>query len=65
MSTAAGSQRSGLQSDFPPGALVSARGRDWVVLPESSGTMLMLRPLGGIDEEVTGIRLDFESVTSS
>lgn len=65
MSTADISQASDLPGGFPPGVLVSARGRDWVVLPESSGNMLMVRPLGGIDEEVTGIRLDFESVTSS
>lgn len=65
MSTTDILQTSGPQSDFPPGTLISARGRDWVVLPESSGAMLMVRPLGGIDEEVTGICLDFEPVASS
>lgn len=40
---------------FPIGALVAARGRDWVVLPDSDDEMLLLKPLGGRDEEVTGI----------
>ncbi len=65
MSTMNVSPGIGSQKDFPPGALVAARGRDWVVLPESANNMLMVRPLGGIDEEVTGIRLDLESVVSS
>ena len=38
-----------------PGALVRARGREWVVLPESTDELLMLRPVGGLDEEVTGL----------
>ena len=38
-----------------PGALVRARGREWVVLPESTDDLLMLRPVGGLDEEVTGL----------
>lgn len=40
---------------FAPGNYVLARGRDWVVLPESTDDLLMLRPLGGMDEEITGI----------
>ena len=36
---------------FSPGSLVHARGREWVVLPESEPDMLVLRPLGGGDEE--------------
>ena len=40
-------------SDSPstPGALVHARGREWVVLPESTADLLMLRPVGGLDNE--------------
>ena len=34
------------------GSLVRTRGREWVVLPESTGEVLMLRPLGGLDEEI-------------
>lgn len=45
---------------FAPGSLVRARGREWVVLPESDDTVLVLRPLGGSDDEITGIDLAFE-----
>jgi hypothetical protein len=33
-----------------PGTLVHARGREWVVLPDSSEDLLMVRPVGGLDE---------------
>lgn len=45
---------------FAPGSLVRVRGREWVVLPDSDEAILMLRPLGGSDDEVTGIDLAFE-----
>src|SRR5215471_10185521 len=48
--------------NFASGSLVKARGREWVVLPESEGEMLVLRPLGGTNEEVTGIYLPLEQV---
>jgi len=47
---------------FPVGSLVRARGREWVVLPESENDLLVLRPLGGGDSEVTGIFLPLEPV---
>ena len=47
---------------FAVGSLVRARGREWVVLPESEPDLLVLRPLGGTDDEVTGIDLGLESV---
>ena len=47
---------------FAVGSLVSARGREWVVLPESDADLLMLRPLGGSEEEVTGIYTPLEPV---
>ncbi len=47
---------------FAVGSLVRARGREWVVLPESAEDMLILRPLGGMDDEVTGIFLPLERV---
>jgi hypothetical protein len=50
---------------FTVGSLVRARDREWVVLPESEGELLMLRPLGGTDEEVTGIYLPLEPVVSA
>lgn len=47
---------------FSVGSLVKARGREWVVLPESEADYLVLRPLGGSDEEQTGIYTDLEAV---
>ncbi|KAB2893775.1 MAG: DEAD/DEAH box helicase [Bacteroidetes bacterium] len=47
---------------FSPGALVRARGREWVVLPDSTDTLLLLRPLGGTDEEVVGIHQVLEDI---
>ena len=43
-----------------PGKLVSLRGRDWVVLPSDSPDLLVVKPLGGSDEETTGIYLPLE-----
>ncbi len=50
---------------FAPGSLVRARGREWVVLPDSSDELLVLRPLGGSDDEVTGILHSLEPVESA
>jgi superfamily II DNA or RNA helicase len=47
---------------FPVGSLVRARGRDWVVLAGSDPEVLVVRPLGGTDDEVTGIYLPLEPV---
>src|SRR5947209_14566357 len=47
---------------FAVGALVKARGREWVVLPESDEQLLVLRPLGGTENEVTGIYVPLERV---
>jgi superfamily II DNA or RNA helicase len=48
-----------------PGTLIHARGREWVVLPESSDALLIARPLGGLDEEITGILPAVEPVQST
>ena len=48
-----------------PGTLINARGREWVVLPESSDVLLIVRPVGGLDEEVTGILPAIEPVEST
>lgn len=49
---------------FDVGALVKVRGREWVVLPESNDDpdMLILRPLGGTEDEITGVYLPIEQV---
>jgi superfamily II DNA or RNA helicase len=49
---------------FRPGSLVSARGREWVVLPGGVGAeLLRLRPLGGSEEDSTLIYLPLEPVS--
>lgn len=40
-----------------PGKLVSLRGRDWIVLPSEAPELLVVKPLGGTEEEITGIYL--------
>ncbi len=47
---------------FTAGSLVRARGREWVVLPESADDFLVLRPLGGTDDEVAGVHVPLEPV---
>src|SRR5438067_3298361 len=47
---------------YAVGSLVKARGREWVVLPESEEDLLVLRPLGGTEDEVTGILTALEAV---
>lgn len=50
-------------TDFQVGSLVRARGREWVVLPESDQPrLLVLRPLGGTDEEIAGVLVSLEDV---
>jgi len=38
-----------------PGSLVKLRGRDWVVQPSDNPELILLKPLGGSDDEITGI----------
>lgn len=41
--------------DYKPGSLVTLRNRPWVILPSEDNDLLLLKPLGGSDEEITGI----------
>ncbi|HZK92905.1 MAG TPA: helicase-related protein [Prolixibacteraceae bacterium] len=41
--------------DFKPGGLVTLRNRPWVVLPSEDTDLLLIKPLGGSDDEITGI----------
>ena len=51
---------------FEVGALVQARGREWVVLPQSQPPgFLVLRPLGGGDDETAGVFPSLEQVSSA
>jgi len=40
-----------------PGKLVTLRGRDWIVLPSDDNNLLIVKPLGGSDDETAGIYL--------
>ena len=46
-----------------PGKLVSLRGREWVVLPSEDPQLLVVKPLGGSDDETAGIYLPLDIVT--
>jgi superfamily II DNA or RNA helicase len=50
--------------EFYPGSLVSARGREWIVLPASDPDTLRLRPLGGgeLDESLIYLPLERQPV---
>ena len=49
-----------MSTSLQPGKLVSLRGREWVVLPFDIPELLLVRPLGGSDEETTGIYLPLQ-----
>ncbi len=46
--------------EFQPGSIVRARGREWVVLPQSMDDILHLRPIGGGDDLPTKICIALE-----
>ncbi len=49
--------------EYRPGSLVTARGREWVVLPGENGPdLLRLRPLGGAEDDATLISLPLDAV---
>ncbi|OGR01324.1 MAG: helicase [Deltaproteobacteria bacterium RIFOXYD12_FULL_50_9] len=45
---------------YQPGKLVSLRGRDWIVLPSDDKDLLLVKPLGGSDDEIAGIYLPLD-----
>ena len=44
-----------VEAEFAVGDLVTARGREWVVLPGTSPDFLLLQPLGGGSDDVAGV----------
>jgi len=52
-----------LKTLLQPGKLVSLRGREWVVLPSDDPDLLVVKPLGGSDDEIAGIYLPLEIET--
>ncbi|MFC4337370.1 DEAD/DEAH box helicase [Salininema proteolyticum] len=51
-----------MTTTYTAGSLVTTRGRDWIVLPESEADMLVLRPLGGGEAQTTAVFPDLEAV---
>jgi superfamily II DNA or RNA helicase len=52
-----------MTAEFGAGTLVKARGREWVVLPQSRQPgFLVLRPLGGDDQEIAAVFPHLEDV---
>jgi len=48
-------------AQLQPGKLVTLRGREWVVLPsDDPNNLLIVKPLGGSDDEITGIYLPLD-----
>ncbi|HPI89405.1 MAG TPA: helicase-related protein [Spirochaetota bacterium] len=45
------------QVTYQPGSLVRARNREWVVMPSPDKDLVLLKPLGGSENEITGIYL--------
>ncbi|MGO9293054.1 MAG: helicase-related protein [Streptosporangiaceae bacterium] len=50
---------------YAAGSLVTARGREWVVLPDGDPDMLVLRPLGGSDDDIAAVFPALEPVTEA
>src|SRR5215469_14073396 len=50
---------------YAAGSLVTARGREWVVLPDSDSDLLVLRPLGGTDDDIAAVFPALEPVTEA
>ncbi len=48
------------ESGYQPGSIVTARHREWVVLPRSSEQILHLRPVGGSEDDETIVHLALE-----
>ncbi|MFI6016786.1 DEAD/DEAH box helicase [Streptomyces sp. NPDC051287] len=51
-----------MPDEYSTGSLVKARGREWVVLPQSKPDLLVLRPLGGSDDDIAAVFPAFETV---
>ncbi|NVN97046.1 DEAD/DEAH box helicase, partial [Candidatus Nomurabacteria bacterium] len=45
---------------FQPGKLVTFRDRDWVVLPSDDPDLVILKPMGGSDDEITAVYLPLQ-----
>ncbi|MBF0651508.1 DEAD/DEAH box helicase [Dysgonomonas sp. GY75] len=44
-----------MNNRYTPGNLIQYRNREWMVLPSNEDRILLIKPLGGSDEEITGV----------
>lgn len=44
-----------MESKYQPGCLITLRNRPWIVMPSDDPELLLVKPLGGSDDEITGI----------
>ena len=55
--------------EYKAGSLVRARSREWVVQPSPDPELVILKPLGGSDDEITGIylplKIEEDKITSA
>lgn len=49
-----------MTAQLQPGKLVHLRGRDWIVLPSEDPDLLVVKPMGGSEEETAGIYLPLQ-----
>jgi len=47
-------------TEYKPGKLVTFRDREWIVLPSADADLVMLKPMGGSEEEITGVYLPLQ-----
>ena len=53
-------------TNFEPGNLIRCRGREWIILPGADDPEVILaKPIGGLDEEITGIIPEIEEIESA
>ncbi|HNW74277.1 MAG TPA: helicase-related protein [Bacteroidales bacterium] len=48
-------------TEYKPGKLVHFRDREWTVLPSADAEVVILKPMGGSEEEITGVYLPLQS----
>ncbi len=58
-------QTDNAQTRFSLGSLVSVRDREWIVQPGSTQDLLLLKPLGGSEDEIIGVLSSLEIVSSA
>jgi superfamily II DNA or RNA helicase len=49
-----------IREELKPGNLVTFRERDWIVMPSNDEDLMMLKPIGGSDDEITGVFLPLQ-----